>query len=144
MLRYTLRQIEYAVAIWDHGSVAAASAKLGVAQPTLSASLAKLEEQMGLQLFIRHQAQGVTPSPAGFRVLAEDELDDLDVASEAGQVQRRPAARVAAEDQLRVFAGQLLQLLQVALLRGLQRRLDVALKSFFIEENGDLGFSCNL
>lgn len=71
MLRYTLRQIEYAVAIWDHGSVAAASAHLGVAQPTLSASLAKLEEQLGLQLFIRHHAQGVSPSPAGLRFLAE-------------------------------------------------------------------------
>ena len=71
MLRFTLRQIEYAVAIWDHGSVAAASAQLGVAQPTLSASLAKLEEQVGLQLFIRHHAQGVSPSPAGLRFLAE-------------------------------------------------------------------------
>ena len=71
MLRFTLRQIEYAVAIWDHGSVAAASARLGVAQPTLSASLAKLEEQVGLQLFIRHHAQGVSPSPAGLRFLAE-------------------------------------------------------------------------
>jgi DNA-binding transcriptional LysR family regulator len=71
MLRFTLRQIEYAVAIWDHGSVAAASAHLGVAQPTLSASLAKLEEQAGLQLFIRHHAQGVSPSPAGLRFLAE-------------------------------------------------------------------------
>ena len=71
MLRYTLRQIEYAVAIWDHGSVAAASAHLGVAQPTLSASLAKLEAQIGLQLFIRHHAQGVSPSPAGLRFLAE-------------------------------------------------------------------------
>lgn len=71
MLRFTLRQIEYAVAIWDHGSVAAASAHLGVAQPTLSASLAKLEEQVGLQLFIRHHAQGVSPSPAGLRFLAE-------------------------------------------------------------------------
>ncbi|WP_421695776.1 LysR substrate-binding domain-containing protein [Aestuariivirga sp.] len=71
MLRYTLRQIEYAVTIWDRGSVAAASAQLGVAQPTLSASLAKLEEQIGLQLFIRHHAQGVSPSPAGLRFLAE-------------------------------------------------------------------------
>lgn len=71
MLRFTLRQIEYAVGIWDHGSVAAASAHLGVAQPTLSASLAKLEEQVGLQLFIRHHAQGVSPSPAGLRFLAE-------------------------------------------------------------------------
>lgn len=71
MLRFTLRQIEYAVGIWDHGSVAAASAQLGVAQPTLSASLAKLEEQVGLQIFIRHHAQGVSPSPAGLRFLAE-------------------------------------------------------------------------
>lgn len=71
MLRFTLRQIEHAVAIWDSGSVAAASAHLGVAQPTLSASLAKLEEQVGLQLFIRHHAQGVSPSPAGLRFLGE-------------------------------------------------------------------------
>ena len=71
MLQYTLRQIEYAIAIQDHGSVAAASAALGVAQPTLSAALAKLEDQIGLQLFIRHHAQGVSPSPAGRRFLAE-------------------------------------------------------------------------
>lgn len=71
MLRFTLRQIEYAVAIQDRGSVAAASVALGVAQPTLSASLAKLEEQTGIQLFIRHHAQGVSPSPAGIRFLAE-------------------------------------------------------------------------
>jgi DNA-binding transcriptional LysR family regulator len=71
MLRYTLRQVEYAVAIWDHGSVAAASVSLGVAQPTLSAALAKLEEQMGLQIFIRHHAQGVSPSPVGLRFLSE-------------------------------------------------------------------------
>ena len=71
MLKFTLRQIEHAVAIWDHGSVAAASQHLGVAQPTLSASLAKLEAQMGLQLFIRHHAQGVSPSPAGLRFLAD-------------------------------------------------------------------------
>jgi DNA-binding transcriptional LysR family regulator len=69
MLRFTLRQIEYAVAILDHGSVAAASQSLGVAQPTLSAALAKLEDRVGLQLFIRHHAQGVSPSPAGLQFL---------------------------------------------------------------------------
>ena len=61
MLRFTLRQIEYAIALLDHGSVAAASASIGVAQPTLSAALAKREEPVGLQLFIRHHAQGVSP-----------------------------------------------------------------------------------
>jgi DNA-binding transcriptional LysR family regulator len=71
MLRFTMRQLEYALAIQDKGSVAAASATLGVAQPTLSASLAKLEDLVGVQLFIRHHAQGVSPSPAGLRFLAE-------------------------------------------------------------------------
>jgi DNA-binding transcriptional LysR family regulator len=71
MIRFTLRQLEYAIAILDHGSVVAASASLGVAQPTLSASLAKLEDQVGLQLFIRHHALGVSVSPAGRRFLAE-------------------------------------------------------------------------
>lgn len=71
MLRFTLRQLEYALAIQDKGSVAAASASIGIAQPTLSAALAKLEDQLGVQLFIRHHAQGVSPSPAGRRFLAE-------------------------------------------------------------------------
>jgi DNA-binding transcriptional LysR family regulator len=71
MLRFTLRQLEYALAIAEHGSLAGAAQKLGVAQPSLSASLHKLEDQLGLQLFIRHHAQGVTPSPQGLRFLNE-------------------------------------------------------------------------
>jgi DNA-binding transcriptional LysR family regulator len=70
MLRYTLRQLEYALAVLDHGSVAGAAASLGVAQPSISASIAKLEEQIGLQLFIRHHAQGVTPTSPGLHFLA--------------------------------------------------------------------------
>jgi DNA-binding transcriptional LysR family regulator len=71
MLRFTLRQLEYALAIAEHGSLAGAAQRLGVAQPSLSASLHKLEDQLGLQLFIRHHAQGVTPSPQGLRFLNE-------------------------------------------------------------------------
>jgi DNA-binding transcriptional LysR family regulator len=71
MLRYTLRQLEYALAIAEQGSLAGAALKLGVAQPSLSASLQKLEQQLGLQLFIRHHAQGVTPSPQGLRFLTD-------------------------------------------------------------------------
>src|SRR5947208_2685555 len=71
MIRYSLRQLEYALAIHDKGSVAGAAQAFGVAQPSVSASLAKLEEQIGLQLFIRHHAQGVTATPQGLRFLAE-------------------------------------------------------------------------
>ena len=71
MLRYTLRQIEYALTVHEHGSVARASEQLGVAQPTLSAAIAKLEDQLGLQLFIRHHAQGVTATPQAIGFFAE-------------------------------------------------------------------------
>lgn len=71
MLRFTLRQLEYALAIAEQGSFAKAAQQLGVAQPSLSASLQKLEAQLGLQLFIRHHAQGVSPSPQGLRFLNE-------------------------------------------------------------------------
>ena len=70
MLLYTLRQLEYAVAIADCGSVAGAAERLRVAQPSVSAALMKLEDQLGLQIFIRHHAQGVTPTSAGGRFLA--------------------------------------------------------------------------
>lgn len=88
MLRYTLRQLEYALAVHAHGSVARAAAAFGIAQPSVSASLAKLEDQIGLQLFIRHHAQGVTASPQGARFLAEarnllNQAQDLQRQSEA-------------------------------------------------------------
>jgi DNA-binding transcriptional LysR family regulator len=70
MIRYTLRQIEYAVLAADLGSVVAAAARSGVAQPSISAAIKKLEEQAGLQIFIRMHAQGVIPTPQGARFLA--------------------------------------------------------------------------
>lgn len=71
MIPFTIRQIEHALAVLDHGSVARASEALGIAQPTVSASLAKLEDIIGIQLFIRHHALGVSPSPQGLQFLAE-------------------------------------------------------------------------
>ncbi|MCB1430999.1 MAG: LysR family transcriptional regulator [Alphaproteobacteria bacterium] len=71
MIPFTIRQIEHAIAVLDHGSVARASEALGIAQPTVSASLAKLEDIIGIQLFIRHHAQGVSPSPQGIAFLSE-------------------------------------------------------------------------
>jgi DNA-binding transcriptional LysR family regulator len=69
MLLYTLRQLEYAVAIADCGSVAGAAERLRVAQPSVSAAVMKLEDQLGLQIFLRHHAQGVTPTTAGQRFI---------------------------------------------------------------------------
>lgn len=69
MLKYTLRQLEYFLAAAETGSVAKAADRLNVSQPSVSAAIAKLEDRIGLQLFIRHHAQGVSPTPQGARLL---------------------------------------------------------------------------
>jgi DNA-binding transcriptional LysR family regulator len=71
MIRYSLRQLEYALAVQEKGSVAGAAAALGVAQPSISAALAKLEGQIGIQLFIRQHGQGVMATSQGVKFLGE-------------------------------------------------------------------------
>lgn len=71
MLRYTLRQLTYFVVTAENGSVARAAAALHVSQPSVSTAIAKLEEQFGVQLFIRHHAQGVTLTPRGRKLVRE-------------------------------------------------------------------------
>lgn len=67
MAHYTLRQLKYFLATAEAGSVAQASRNLYIAQPSVSSSIKALEESFGVQLFIRHHAQGVTLTPAGVR-----------------------------------------------------------------------------
>lgn len=74
MLRYSLRQVEYLLAAAEHGSLVAAASALHVAQPTISAAIAKLEDQLGLQLLIRHHAHGVSLTAQGERLLSEARL----------------------------------------------------------------------
>ena len=63
-----LRQIEYAVAIVDHGGFTKAAAALYVAQPSLSQSIKRLEADLGAPLFVR-RGRGVRLSPAGHAFL---------------------------------------------------------------------------
>ena len=69
MHRFTLRQLEYLVTSIDCRSVAGAAAKLNVSQPTISVALTKLEEQLGVQLLLRHPSRGVTATAAAEKVL---------------------------------------------------------------------------
>ena len=69
MLRYTLRQLEYLATCIDTGSVAAAAERLNVSQPSVSTAIAKLEAELGVQLLLRHHAQGVTPTASAQRLL---------------------------------------------------------------------------
>lgn len=64
-LRFTLRQIEYLIAVADAGSVALAAERLHVSSPSISAAISQLEADFGLQLFIRRHAQGLSLTEGG-------------------------------------------------------------------------------
>jgi DNA-binding transcriptional LysR family regulator len=67
----TLRQLRYFVAAADAGSITGAARTLSISQPSVSAAIAELEASFGLQLFLRHHAQGLSPTPAGRRLAIE-------------------------------------------------------------------------
>jgi DNA-binding transcriptional LysR family regulator len=70
-MRYTLKQLGYFVATAEAGSITAAARQLHISQPSISAAIAQLEDMFGLELFIRHHAQGLSLTPTGQRLLAE-------------------------------------------------------------------------
>lgn len=59
-----IRQLSYFVAVYEQGSVSAAARQCCVAQPSLSAALRQLEQELGVTLFIR-LPKGVTPTEDG-------------------------------------------------------------------------------
>ncbi|MGA9275739.1 LysR substrate-binding domain-containing protein [Ilumatobacter sp.] len=63
-----LRDLEYVAAVADHRHFGRAAEACGVSQPTLSAQIRKLEDELGVELFER-SPRNITPTPAGERVL---------------------------------------------------------------------------
>jgi len=80
MIRFTLRQLEYVVRAAETGSVTLAAKRVRASQPTVSAAIAGVERVLGVQLFVRHHAQGLSVTPAG-----------REFAREAGSVLRHAA-----------------------------------------------------
>jgi DNA-binding transcriptional LysR family regulator len=68
-VRYSLRQLEYFVAIAEAGTLSGAAEQLRVSQSGLSQSLTDLEGALGVQLAVRRKAHGVTLTPTGAQVL---------------------------------------------------------------------------
>ncbi len=84
------RQIEYAVGVADHGGFVRAARALHVAQPSLSQGVARLEAELGVQLFHR-LGRTVKPTDAGLaflgparQVLADLQVLETSVAATAG------------------------------------------------------------
>lgn len=69
MSDYTLRQLEYFVAVAEAGSVTRAAASVHLSQSAMSAALADLENALSVQLLVRHHARGISLTPAGKELL---------------------------------------------------------------------------
>ncbi|MEP4038884.1 MULTISPECIES: LysR family transcriptional regulator [unclassified Pseudophaeobacter] len=74
MLRYTLRQLEYFVAVGEAGSIALASEQVNVSSPSISSAINQLEKEFGMPLFVRQHAQGLSLSQAGRIMLEQAKL----------------------------------------------------------------------
>jgi len=83
--RFSLRQLEYAVALAETLNFRKAAERCHVSQPSLSAQLAQLEEAIGMQLFERDRRH-VLVTPAGAEVIARARVllrcaDDVEIAA---------------------------------------------------------------
>jgi len=70
-LRFTIRQLEYFVAVGEAGSIALASRKVNISSPSISAAITQLEREFGLQLFVRKHAQGLSLTQGGRQFMAQ-------------------------------------------------------------------------
>jgi DNA-binding transcriptional LysR family regulator len=70
-MRFTLKQIEYFCAVGATGSIALASERLNISSPSISTAISQLEAAFGIELFVRHHAQGVSLTAEGRRFLDE-------------------------------------------------------------------------
>lgn len=85
VLRFTLRQLEYLIAVGEYGSVTEAAERVNVSAPSISAAVAQLEREFGIALFVRRHAHGLSLTQAGHsfidqarQILAEaDKLNEL-------------------------------------------------------------------
>lgn len=64
----TLNELTYMLTIAEHGSISKAAEELFISQPSLSEALAKLERDMGQQIFLRRQ-NGLIATDFGTRYL---------------------------------------------------------------------------
>jgi DNA-binding transcriptional LysR family regulator len=73
-MNISLRLLRYVTAAADCANVTEAARRLQVSQPSVSAAIAELEQMLGVTIFVRHHAKGVTLTPAGQRLIAEARL----------------------------------------------------------------------
>lgn len=71
LLRISLRQLEYFVAVAGRGTMSAAAEECLVSQSAISLAVTQLERALGVQLFLRQRSKGLTLTQAGEQVLVD-------------------------------------------------------------------------
>lgn len=92
-VRFSLRQLEFFVAVADAGSISGGAERCGASQAGVSLAVRDLERHLGVQLLVRRRAKGAVLTEAGHGLLLDarrllgsaDELQALASAS-GGQV----------------------------------------------------------
>ncbi|MHC8507878.1 MAG: LysR substrate-binding domain-containing protein [Rhodospirillales bacterium] len=79
-IRFSIRQLEYFVTVGETGGVKAASERLNISLPSISTAVSKLEDELGIALFVRRHAQGLSLTPGGRRIFtaAKTVLENAD------------------------------------------------------------------
>ncbi len=118
-LRFTLRQLEYFVAVGEEGSIAQASERVNVSSPSISAAISQLEDEFGLPLFVRKHAHGLSLTQPGQQFLVKAQR----VLAEAGALNRL-ADNISGNVQGPLKVGCLLTFAQV-LLPAIRRKFEM-------------------
>lgn len=119
-LRFTLRQLEYFVAVGETNSIALAAERLHVSSPSISTAISQLEAEFRLQLFVRQHGRGLAPTQAGRQLMvrAVQILSDAEALNQlAGEISGNVQGHLAIGCLL-TFA----QILVPQLRRGFQTR----------------------
>lgn len=88
--RFSLRQLEYLVAVAEAGSISGAAEQCHASQGGVSQAISDLERRLGVQLFARRKAKAVALTDAGVRILGDarrllDAAEELQVGAQAAQ-----------------------------------------------------------
>lgn len=125
-LRFTLRQLEYLVAVGEYGSVTEAAERVNVSAPSVSAAISQLEKEFGITLFVRRHAHGLSLTQAGHSFV-----------DQARQILGEAAKLNALSNEL---TGQIRGPLHVACLVTFAQAVIPALRRAFSDEYPDVDF----
>jgi DNA-binding transcriptional LysR family regulator len=68
-VHYTLRQLQYFVAVSQAGTLNEAASRCHVSPPALSLAISELERNLGVKLLVRRRSKGTRLTPGGSLIL---------------------------------------------------------------------------